>query len=123
MLLTTLNLLAGGGQSIVNMMMMAALPSTLVKCLYLFFDLPEIPKEEEEKKEEGGGELTPTKRRELLHKYVVQVSVVATVGGANHGLGMACPGLTMFAQYSQQNTLCRLAQICPRINQNIVQLI
>ncbi|XP_071808138.1 WD repeat and FYVE domain-containing protein 3-like isoform X3 [Asterias amurensis] len=75
MLLTTLNLLAGGGQSIVNTMMMAALPSTLVKCLYLFFDLPEIPKEEEEKKEEGGGELTPTKRRELLHKYVVQLLV------------------------------------------------
>ncbi len=73
MLLTTLNLLARGGQSIVNTMMMAALPSTLVKCLYLFFDLPEIPKEEE-KKEDSSGELTPSKRRELLHKYVVQVS-------------------------------------------------
>ena len=32
---------------------------------------------------------------------------VATVGGA----GRACPGLTIFAQHSEQNTLCRPAQI------------
>ena len=44
-------------------------------------------------------------------------SVVAMVGGAER----ACPGLTIFAQHSEQNTLCRPAQISPRINQNIVR--
>ena len=34
-------------------------------------------------------------------------SVVATVGGA----GRAWPGLTFFAQHSEQNTICRPAQI------------
>ncbi|CAK8696786.1 unnamed protein product [Clavelina lepadiformis] len=40
MLLNTLSLLAAGGQSIVDCMTTMHLPSTLVKCLYIFFDLP-----------------------------------------------------------------------------------
>lgn len=84
MLLTTLSLLATGGASIVNTMTMAALPSTLVKCLYLFFDLPEIqvptpsptPPEGENKEAEvkdGLLALTPIKKRDLLHRTMVQV--------------------------------------------------
>jgi hypothetical protein len=42
MLLTALNLLSSGGQALIDCMTTASLPSTLVKCLYLFFDLPEI---------------------------------------------------------------------------------
>lgn len=42
-LLTTLNLLVCSGCApLIPIMSQAALPSTLVKCLYLFFDLPEI---------------------------------------------------------------------------------
>ena len=58
----------------------ASVPSTLVKCLYLFFDLPE-------EEEEGGGgrpeasspppdtenEFTPRERRILLQKMFMQV--------------------------------------------------
>ncbi|XP_063969658.1 WD repeat and FYVE domain-containing protein 3-like isoform X2 [Lytechinus pictus] len=83
MLLTTLSLLATGGASIVNTMTMAALPSTLVKCLYLFFDLPEIqaptsttsPDAETKEVEvkDGLQALTPSKRRDLLHRTVVQL--------------------------------------------------
>nr|XP_032805834.1 WD repeat and FYVE domain-containing protein 3-like isoform X3 [Petromyzon marinus] len=39
-LLTTINLLSGTGQKTVDCMTTMSLPSTLVKCLYLFFDLP-----------------------------------------------------------------------------------
>ncbi|KOB70695.1 WD repeat and FYVE domain-containing protein, partial [Operophtera brumata] len=46
MLLSTLNLLAAGDQSLIQVMTTASIPSTLVKCLYLFFDLPEIPDSE-----------------------------------------------------------------------------
>lgn len=46
-----------------------SVPSTLVKCLYLFFDLPHVP-------EAGGGtqsELPLAERRGLLQKAFVQV--------------------------------------------------
>ena len=39
MLISTVNLLAAGGDKIVEVMTAASVPSTLVKCLYLFFDL------------------------------------------------------------------------------------
>ena len=39
MLISTVNLLAAGGDKIVDVMTTASVPSTLVKCLYLFFDL------------------------------------------------------------------------------------
>lgn len=42
LLLTAINLLAGAGPRVVEALASQALPSTLVKCLYLFFDLPPV---------------------------------------------------------------------------------
>ncbi|XP_022643815.1 WD repeat and FYVE domain-containing protein 3-like isoform X2 [Varroa destructor] len=42
LLLTAINLLAGAGPRVIEALASQALPSTLVKCLYLFFDLPVI---------------------------------------------------------------------------------
>lgn len=50
----------------------ASIPSTLVKCLYLFFDLPEIP-EAEADLQDGNSDFTPRERRILLQKIFVQV--------------------------------------------------
>lgn len=74
MLLTTLNLLAAGDSSLIQTMTSASVPSTLVKCLYLFFDLPEIP-EDEADKEEDGSDFTLRERRILLQKVFVQLLV------------------------------------------------
>ncbi|XP_063360999.1 WD repeat and FYVE domain-containing protein 3 [Cydia amplana] len=74
MLLSTLNLLAAGDQSLIQVMTTAAIPSTLVKCLYLFFDLPEIP-ESEADVQDGVSDFTPRERRILLQKIFVQVLV------------------------------------------------
>ncbi|XP_047736202.1 WD repeat and FYVE domain-containing protein 3, partial [Hyalella azteca] len=41
LLLNALNLLADGPPAIIEVMTVSSLPSTLVKCLYLFFDLPD----------------------------------------------------------------------------------
>ncbi|XP_036056672.1 WD repeat and FYVE domain-containing protein 3 isoform X5 [Onychomys torridus] len=71
MLLTTINLLASSGQKTVDCMTTMSVPSTLVKCLYLFFDLPHVP-------EAGGGaqnELPLAERRGLLQKVFVQILV------------------------------------------------
>ncbi|ELW70223.1 WD repeat and FYVE domain-containing protein 3 [Tupaia chinensis] len=68
MLLTTINLLASSGQKTVDCMTTMSVPSTLVKCLYLFFDLPHVP-------EAVGGaqnELPLAERRGLLQKVFVQ---------------------------------------------------
>lgn len=51
----------------------ASVPSTLVKCLYLFFDLPELS--EEEANVDDGSEFTQKERRILLQKIFVQVLV------------------------------------------------
>ncbi|XP_050428058.1 WD repeat and FYVE domain-containing protein 3 [Adelges cooleyi] len=73
MLLSTLNLLAAANQpSIIKIMVSASLPSTLVKCLYLFFDLP--PLENEDQKTEQS-DFTPKERRILLQKIFVQILV------------------------------------------------
>ncbi|XP_071829084.1 WD repeat and FYVE domain-containing protein 3-like isoform X3 [Apostichopus japonicus] len=64
MLLSTLNLLASGGPSIVQPMTIAALPSTLVKCLYLFFDLPEI--------DSPNKDAIENKQKEL-HRVIIQL--------------------------------------------------
>lgn len=51
-----------------------SVPSTLVKCLYLFFDLPHVP-------EVAGGaqnELPLAERRALLQKVFVQVTNIMT---------------------------------------------
>ncbi|CAG4985996.1 unnamed protein product [Colias eurytheme] len=74
MLLSTLNLLAAGDQSLIQVMTTAAIPSTLVKCLYLFFDLPEIPESEADVHDDNS-EFTPRERRILLQKIFVQVLV------------------------------------------------
>lgn len=74
MLLSALNLLAAGDASLIQVMTTASVPSTLVKCLYLFFDLPEIP--EEEADVHDGSEFTPKERRILLQKIFVQVICV-----------------------------------------------
>lgn len=71
MLLSTLNLLAAGDASIIQVMTTASVPSTLVKCLYLFFDLPEIV----EGDKPDGSDFTANERRILLQKIFVQVLV------------------------------------------------
>jgi WD repeat and FYVE domain-containing protein 3 len=73
MLLSSLNLLAAGDHSLIQVMTAASVPSTLVKCLYLFFDLPEMS--EAEADENDGSEFTPRERRILLQKIFVQVLV------------------------------------------------
>ncbi|GBP47766.1 WD repeat and FYVE domain-containing protein 3 [Eumeta japonica] len=74
MLLSTLNLLASGDQSLIQVMTTTSIPSTLVKCLYLFFDLPEIPDSEADV-QDGNSDFTPRERRILLQKVFVQVLV------------------------------------------------
>ncbi|KAI4821288.1 hypothetical protein KUCAC02_029226, partial [Chaenocephalus aceratus] len=73
MLLTTINLLASSGQKTVDCMTTMSVPSTLVKCLYLFFDLPHM------EKTPGQGhtqqELPLADRRVLLQKVFVQILV------------------------------------------------
>lgn len=49
-----------------------SVPSTLVKCLYLFFDLPEMDEKDANKKETNS-DFTPRERRILLQKIFVQV--------------------------------------------------
>lgn len=52
----------------------ASVPSTLVKCLYLFFDLPELP-EGSDKKTSEECDFTVMERRILLQKIFVQLLV------------------------------------------------
>lgn len=73
MLLSALNILASGDASLIQVMTAASVPSTLVKCLYLFFDLPEIPEEEADITDES--EFTIKERRILLQKMFVQILV------------------------------------------------
>lgn len=49
-----------------------SVPSTLVKCLYLFFDLPELSEKEGNAKD-SKSDFTPNERRILLQKIFVQV--------------------------------------------------
>lgn len=74
MLLSALNLLAAGDTSLIQVMTTASVPSTLVKCLYLFFDLPEM-NEVEADVADANSEFTPRERRILLQKIFVQVLV------------------------------------------------
>ena len=70
MLLSAINLLSLGGNALIDCMTAAALPSTLVKCLYLFFDLAPVSQPDEKL---PGCEFTPMERRILLQKVFVQV--------------------------------------------------
>ncbi|CAH1175861.1 unnamed protein product [Phaedon cochleariae] len=74
MLLSTLNLLAAGDFTLVQVMSEVSVPSTLVKCLYLFFDLPELSEKEANTKDTNS-DFTPKERRILLQKIFVQVLV------------------------------------------------
>ncbi|XP_071644042.1 WD repeat and FYVE domain-containing protein 3 isoform X2 [Temnothorax longispinosus] len=74
MLLSALNLLAAGDTSLIQAMTAASVPSTLVKCLYLFFDLPEM-NEEDADITDANSEFTPRERRILLQKIFVQLLV------------------------------------------------
>ena len=62
----------------------ASVPSTLVKCLYLFFDLVPTEGDTEEESGEAGAEtvnteteaeFTPRERRILLQKMFMQVNI------------------------------------------------
>lgn len=53
-----------------QVMTSVSLPSTLVKCLYLFFDLPEMTDPDNSQTD---SEFTPRERRILLQKIFVQV--------------------------------------------------
>ncbi|XP_035766605.1 WD repeat and FYVE domain-containing protein 3 [Neolamprologus brichardi] len=95
MLLTTINLLASSGQKTVDCMTTMSVPSTLVKCLYLFFDLPHMaeapvgptsqppqpppPPPPSQEKTPGQGHTQPelplADRRALLQKVFVQILV------------------------------------------------
>ncbi|CAH0558995.1 unnamed protein product [Brassicogethes aeneus] len=74
MLLSTLNLLAAGDATLIQVMAEVAVPSTLVKCLYLFFDLPEMSEQEANCKD-SNSDFTPRERRILLQKIFVQLLV------------------------------------------------
>ncbi|KAK1892234.1 WD repeat and FYVE domain containing protein 3, partial [Dissostichus eleginoides] len=77
MLLTTINLLASSGQKTVDCMTTMSVPSTLVKCLYLFFDLPHMVEAPEKTPGQGHTqqELPLADRRVLLQKVFVQILV------------------------------------------------
>ena len=72
MLLCTINLLSMGGDTLIDCMTVASLPSTLVKCLYLFFDLPDVHNADMLM---PGCEFTPRESRILLQKVFVQVDL------------------------------------------------
>ncbi|KAK6633574.1 hypothetical protein RUM44_004181 [Polyplax serrata] len=75
MLLSTINLLASGDDSLVQVMTSISVPSTLVKCLYLFFDLPAMEDRDADEDNNPHCEFTPKERRILLQKIFVQVLV------------------------------------------------
>ncbi|XP_029604525.1 WD repeat and FYVE domain-containing protein 3 isoform X1 [Salmo trutta] len=74
MLLTTINLLASSGQKTVDCMTTMSVPSTLVKCLYLFFDLPHMV-EAPGTSQTQTSELPQADRRALLQKVFAQILV------------------------------------------------
>uniref|UniRef100_A0A8K9UQS2 WD repeat and FYVE domain containing 3 n=1 Tax=Oncorhynchus mykiss TaxID=8022 RepID=A0A8K9UQS2_ONCMY len=74
MLLTTINLLASSGQKTVDCMTTMSVPSTLVKCLYLFFDLPHMA-EAPGASQTQTSELPQADRRALLQKVFAQILV------------------------------------------------
>lgn len=62
-------------QLILQVMSEVSVPSTLVKCLYLFFDLPEMSDQEANNKDVNS-DFTPKERRILLQKIFVQVIII-----------------------------------------------
>jgi len=72
-ILSTLSLLVGEGDPQAEVMTNASLPSTLVKCLYLFFDLPELDESKASSELSDKDEYSPKERRLLLQKLFIQV--------------------------------------------------
>ena len=62
--------------SALQVMTNASVPSTLVKCLYLFFDLPAI---DDEGEEESESEFSAKERRMLLQKMFIQVRLMSHI--------------------------------------------
>lgn len=58
---------------LLQVMSEVSVPSTLVKCLYLFFYLPELSEKDANNKDTNS-DFTPRERRILLQKIFVQVS-------------------------------------------------
>ena len=73
-LLSSLSLLVNEGDAQAEVMTAASLPSTLVKCLYLFFDLPPIS-DNEATEEASDGEYSAKERRLLLQKLFKAIVV------------------------------------------------
>jgi hypothetical protein len=67
-LLRSLNLLSTGPNLILDKFAQASLPSTFVKCLYLFFDLPDIPSSQS-----NNDAISPKEKRILLQQIFYQV--------------------------------------------------
>jgi hypothetical protein len=70
-LLRTLKLLSTGPNSLMDKYAQASLPSTFVKCLYLFFDLPEISTTHS-----NNETITPREKRILLQQIFFQVKSI-----------------------------------------------
>ena len=87
MLLTSLNLLSLAGPALIEVMTAASIPSTMVKCLYLFFDLPPLDGSITSDGVDGGvdaesvaaaaaaGQLTNNEKRLLLQNLFAQLLV------------------------------------------------
>ena len=71
-LLTALNLLSAGDQNLIDIMTTNSVPSTLIKCLYLFFDLPEISPPNVSG---PSSDFSPMEKRLLLQKIFVQLLI------------------------------------------------
>ncbi|RWS13484.1 WD repeat and FYVE domain-containing protein 3-like protein [Dinothrombium tinctorium] len=76
-LLSTLNLLVCNGSApLITIMASTSLPSTLVKCLYLFFDLPPLREEKSTNAEiskESNDDISDKERRLLLQRVFAQL--------------------------------------------------
>lgn len=85
LLLNTINLLSSTDEQVIEIMCASNLPSTLVKCLYLFFDLPKVPGEvinDGDTDDHGTRRRSTTntppselENRELVQKVFVQVLI------------------------------------------------
>ncbi|CAG2101979.1 unnamed protein product [Medioppia subpectinata] len=75
-LLSTLNLLiCSNSAPLITIMTTNSLTSTLVKCLYLFFDLPPVNDMQTQSGGQSPEELKPTERRLLLQKVFSQLLI------------------------------------------------
>ena len=76
LLLNTLQILAQGPYEVVNSLVQGALPSTLVKCVYIFPDLPPVPATSPTHQTGAITSFTPFEKRILVQKQFLQVALV-----------------------------------------------